>query len=116
VLELERIPRTQQVAAGALLAEALAGAGEPTKARDAALDALNDAGAMGLLEPALRAAAVLLALPQGARPEDVESIRVRGREALERYVKSAPAEDREAVRRRSDVQAWARVIEGSETG
>ena len=116
VLELARIPRTQRVEVSALLAEALAGAGQPVEARETALIALDDAARMGLTLSALRAAAVLLALPVGARPEEEQSIRQRGREALELYVNSAPEEDREAVRRRSDVQAWARVIEGAETG
>ena len=115
-MEIPRVPRTQIVDAGALLAEALASAGELEQAREQALDALDDAGRMGLMVPTLRAAAVLLALPHGARPDNEPSIRNQAREALTTYVASAPEADRAAVRARDDVRAWARVIEGEEIG
>ena len=110
------MPRTQQIVANALLAEALAAAGRYGEAREPALAALNEAHRLGLAETTMRSAAVLLGLPPEARPEDEARIRELGREALALYVGSAPEQDRAAVRGRDDVRAWARAIEGEEIG
>jgi len=87
-----------------VLAEAHRESGDYETAAEEARRALDAAESMGDLRMTAMAASVLVSLPDAYRPVDVDSIRKRGREALEGYIESAPDASRDAVRSRKDLE------------
>jgi serine/threonine protein kinase/tetratricopeptide (TPR) repeat protein len=89
------------------LARACARSGKKTEASSEARRALDEADRMGVPVVTALACAVLVGLGEGA---DTESIRARGRAALERYLDAAPEERRAALRAGHEVKAMVRAF------
>jgi tetratricopeptide (TPR) repeat protein len=101
---LARVPLAIRAEARALWAAALARSGEPGRAQDEALAALEAARAMDLWIPMARAAAVLVGLPADLPPERMGEIGDMGRTSLRSFLAAIPDADRDRVRRRDDLR------------
>jgi tetratricopeptide (TPR) repeat protein len=111
-LAIERATASHRIQARAALARSLSRNGEVSEAERAARQALDEAERVELSLTAARAAAVLLALDEA--PLDRDTVRARGLRGLERYIESVPADRRDAVTRRADLEEILRLLEYGE--
>jgi tetratricopeptide (TPR) repeat protein len=80
------------------------------EAAEVGLHALDEAEAMGAVLPAAMAASILVSLPPGSQPSDVEVVRARGSRALESYLGKVPENRRQAQLERRDVRDAAELL------
>ena len=104
-------PIAEIVAARSFLSVALLRLEKTESALAEATEAIEQADAMKLLLPTARAAVTLLGASPDARLET--SIRQRGLDALDEYVRSAPEDSLDSLRVRKDVQRLESALKSS---